>query len=99
MPEPDKNKTRGISTLFDKDELKKIIRWYIALIFLLEVIIFCSCFLFQLEPVNLPFPWKYYFLSSFLVPIGVTFLLGIFVTAFNIFVFGSSNPQTTDSEN
>jgi flagellar basal body-associated protein FliL len=99
MSEPDKNKTRGISTLFDKDELKKIIRWYIALIFLLEVIIFCSCFLFQLEPVNLPFPWKYYFLSSFLVPIAVTFLLGIFVTAFNIFVFGSSNPQTTDSEN
>jgi len=50
-----------------------------------------------LEPVNLPFPWKYYFLASFLVPIGVTFILGIFITAFNLFIYGHSTPQTVDS--
>ena len=97
MSESDNNKFKGVSTLFDKYALKKFIGYYIGLIFLLEVIIFASCFLFQLEPVNLPFPWKYYFLASFLVPIAITFLLGIIVTAFNLFIFGYSTPQSVDS--
>ena len=97
MPELDNNNLKGVATLFDNYELKKFIRCYIGLIFLLEIIIFGSCFLFQLEPVNLPFPWKYYFLASFLVPIAVTFLLGIFITAFNLFIFGHSTPQSVDS--
>ena len=96
MSESDNNKFKGVSTLFDKYALKKFIGYYIGLIFLLEIIIFASCFLFQLEPVNLPFPWKYYFLASFLVPIAITFLLGIFVTAFNLFIFGHSTPQSVD---
>ncbi len=97
MSKLDNNNFKGISTLFDATELKKFIKYYISLIFLLEIIIFGSCFLFQLEPVNLPFPWKYYFLASFLVPIGVTFILGIFITAFNLFIFGHSTPQSVDS--
>ena len=97
MSESDTNKLKGVSTLFDKYALRKFIGYYIGLIFLLEIIIFASCFLFQLEPVNLPFPWKYYFLASFLVPIAITFLLGIFVTAFNLFIFGHSTPQSVDS--
>ena len=97
MSESDNKKFEGVSTLFDKYALKKFIGYYIGLIFLLEIIIFASCFLFQLEPVNLPFPWKYYFLASFLVPIAITFLLGIFVTAFNLFIFGHSTPQSVDS--
>jgi predicted PurR-regulated permease PerM len=28
----------------------------------------------QLKPINTPFPWKYYFLASFLIPIAITFL-------------------------
>ncbi len=96
MSESDNNEFKGISTLFDKYELKKFIGYYIGLIFLLEVAIFASCFLCQLEPVNLPFPWKYYFLASFLVPIAITFLLGLFVTAFNLFIFGHSAPQSVD---
>jgi len=87
----DNNNFKGISTLFDASELKKFIKYYISLIFLLEIIIFGSCFLFQLEPVNLPFPWKYYFLASFLVPIAVNF-----ITAFNLFIFGHSTPQSVD---
>ena len=97
MSELDNSKLKGISALFDSYELKKFIKYYISLIFLLEIIIFGSCFLFQLEPVNMPFPWKYYFLASFLVPITVTFLLGIFITAFNLFIFGHSTPQSVDS--
>ena len=91
-------KLKGIASLFDTYELKKFVKCYVSLIFLLEIMIFGSCFLFQLEPVNLPFPWKYYFLASFLVPIAVTFLLGIFITAFNLFIFGHSTPQSVDPE-
>ena len=98
MSELANTKLKGIASLFDTYELKKFVKFYISLIFLLEIIIFGSCFLFQLEPVNLPFPWKYYFLASFLVPIAVTFLLGIFITAFNLFIFGHSTPQSVDSE-
>ena len=97
MSESDNNKFKGISTLFDKYELKKFIGYYIGLIFLLEVIIFATCFLGQLEPVNIPFPWKYYFLASFLVPLAITFLLGIFITALNLYIFGHSAPKTADS--
>ena len=94
MSEQDKNKYIGVATLFNNIELKRFIKFYIGLIFFLEIIIFFLCFLLQLKPINIPFPWKYYFLASFLIPIAITFLLGIFVTAFNLFIFGNPNPQT-----
>jgi len=87
MSEQDKNKYIGVATLFDNIELKRFVKFYIGLIFFL-------CFLLQLKPINIPFPWIYYFLSSFLIPIAITFLLGVFVTAFNLFIFGNPNPQT-----
>ena len=94
MAEQDKNKYIGVATLFNNIELKRFIKFYIGLIFFLEIIIFFLCFLLQLKPINIPFPWKYYFLASFLIPIATTFLLGICVTAFNLFIFGNPNPQT-----
>jgi hypothetical protein len=94
MSEQNKNKYIGVATLFNNIELKRFIKFYISLIFFLEIIIFFLCFLLQLKPINIPFPWKYYFLASFLIPIAITFLLGIFVTAFNLFIFGNPNPQT-----
>ncbi|MGD2149105.1 MAG: hypothetical protein PVJ20_04435 [Desulfobacterales bacterium] len=93
MSEQGKNKSIGVATLFDNIELKRFIKFYIGLIFFLEIIIFLLCFLLQLKPINIPFPWKYYFLASFLIPIAITFLLGIFVTAFNLFIFGNPSPQ------
>ena len=94
MSEPDKNESIGVATLFDNIELKRFVKFYMGLIFFLEIIIFFLCFLLQLKPINIPFPWKYYFLASFLIPIAITFLLGVFVTAFNLFIFGNPNPQT-----
>ena len=94
MSEQEKNKCIGVATLFDNIELKRFIKFYIGLIFFLEIIIFLICFLLQLKPFNIPFPWKYYFLASFLIPIAITFLLGIFVTAFNLFIFGTPNPKS-----
>jgi hypothetical protein len=93
MSEQDKNKYIGVATLFDHIELKRFVKFYIGLIFFLEIIIFFLCFLLQLKPINIPFQCKYYFIEYFLIPIAITFLLGIFVTAFNLFIFGNPNPQ------
>ena len=95
MSEQDKNKYIGVATLFNNFELKRFIKIYIGLIFFLEIIIFFLCFLLQLKPISIPFPWKYYFLASFLIPIAITFLLGICITAFNLFIFGNPSPQNT----
>jgi hypothetical protein len=40
------------------------------------------------KPVDVPFPWKAYFLVSFSAPVAVTFLVGIVVVAFNSFLYG-----------
>lgn len=87
-PQTESSRFRGIATLFDHTELKRFVKFYLLLIFILELFILLICFLLQLEPINMPFPWKYYFLASFLVPVALTFLLGVFVTAFNLFLFG-----------
>ena len=84
------SKIRGVATLFNKTELKSFFKAYLLFIFILEVLIFFFCFLCQLEPINIPFPWKTYYVAAFVIPVGVTFLLGVFVTAFNIYIFGDS---------
>ncbi len=94
MTESGESKFRGVATLFNHIELKKFFKFYLLMIFILELVILLVSFLCQLQPINIPFPWKYYFLASFLVPIVITFLLGLFVTAFNVFIFG--NPPETE---
>ncbi len=84
------SKIRGVATLYDKAELKSFFKTYIFFIFILEVLIFFFCFLCQLKPINIPFPWKTYYVAAFAIPVGITFLLGVFVTAFNIYIFGDS---------
>ena len=97
-------KIRGVATLFNKTELKSFFKTYIFFIFILEVLIFLFCFLCQLEPVSIPFPWKTYYVAAFVIPVGVTFLLGVFVTAFNIYIFGGSlrggkaDPKLSENE-
>ncbi len=65
MSEQDKNKYIGVATLFNNFELKRFIKIYIGLIFFLKSSFFL-CFLLQLKPISIPFPWKYYFLASLL---------------------------------
>jgi len=94
MGETSNERFRGVANLFQDTEIKKFIKFYLFFIFILEILIFFFCFLCQLEPINIPFPWKYYFLASFLMPVSITFLLGIFVTAFNIFIYGSATQRS-----
>lgn len=101
MQESQKNqsggKRKGVASLFDDYEIKDLFRRYIQLLIVVEVLIFLVCWVYQLgidevavtgKPVDVPFPWRAYFLTSFSAPVAVTFLVGIVVVAFNSFLYG-----------
>lgn len=77
--------------MFDSAELKALFLKFLILIGSVELVIFFLCWLYQLGlnefdrygNVDIPFPWKTFFLLAFLIPVGITFLLGLFITAFN----------------
>lgn len=92
-----KVKRKGVASLFDDYEIKDLFRRYVQLLIVVEVLIFLVCWVYQLgidevavtgKPVDVPFPWKAYFLVSFSAPVAVTFLVGIVVVAFNSFLYG-----------
>ena len=92
--------SRNIAALFDKAELKALFIKFLILIGSVEIVIFFMCWLYQLGlkefdrygNVNIPFPWKTFFLLAFLVPVGITFLLGLFVSAFNHYLQETREP-------
>lgn len=92
-----KVKRKGVASLFDDYEIKDLFRRYVQLLIVVEVLIFLVCWVYQLgidevavtgKPVDVPFPWRAYFLVSFSAPVAVTFLVGIVVVAFNSFLYG-----------
>ena len=101
MQENQKNKSggkrKGVASLFDDYEIKDLFKRFIQLLVVVEVLIFLVCWVYQLgidevavtgKPVDVPFPWKAYFLVSFAAPVALTFLTGIVVVAFNSFLYG-----------
>lgn len=94
-------KTKGIFSLFSGKELKSLFRKYLISIVIIEIIIFMVCWLYQIGaagydrfgPVDTPFPWKIYFLTAFLVPVGITFLFGLFIIAFENLFFGHGKKE------
>ena len=98
---------KNIADFFDNAELKQLFKKFLILIGAVELIIFFLCWIYQLGlkefdrfgNVNILFPWKTYFLLAFLVPVAITFLLGIFVVAFNNYVCGSKlHPPLSGSD-
>jgi len=89
----------SIAALFDDSERKNLFRKYTIFLGWVELLILVVCWLYQLGdrgydrfgPVEIPFPWKTYFLISFLAPIAITFLVGVVIVGFNQY-FGK--PQT-----
>ena len=113
--EPSKNSLHGIASLFDDFERKELFKKYVFFLAWMEVLIFAACWIYQLGsgghdqygPIDLPFPWKSYFLVAFLAPIAITFLIGVVVVGFNkyfagtdqaIEVTGSPNPGESQTE-
>ncbi|MBZ4684636.1 MAG: hypothetical protein JG774_381 [Desulfomicrobiaceae bacterium] len=87
----------GLAALFDEYELKDLFRKYVHLLLVVEGLIFLVCWVYQLgldeaaatgHPVDIPFPWKTYFVVALSAPVAVTFLVGIVVAGFNAFVYG-----------
>ena len=91
-------KSLGIASLFENRELKSFFKSYLSILFGIELLIFFVSFICQLKPIDIPFPWRYYLLASFLAPIVITFVMGVVVKAFNLFCFGMADPATPPPE-
>lgn len=82
---------KGIATLFDDIERKQLFRKYLFFLGWVEVAILVVTVLYQLGnqgydnngPIPIPFPWKMYFVISFLTPVAITFLIGVIIVGFN----------------
>lgn len=87
---------KGFASLFTDAELKSLYKKYLVFLGIVEGLILVGCWVFQLGvkeynhfgSVNVPFPWKMYFLIAFLAPVAITFLGGLLVVAFNKYVHG-----------
>lgn len=86
---------RGIAAMFEKEELKDLFIKYLILIGVIEGFIFFVSFLSQLGPENTPFPWKSYFFAAFIIPLTITFLLGVIVLGFDRYLYGHQ-PSSSD---
>lgn len=106
--QPSSKPLRGIAALFDDFERKELFRKYVFFLGWVEVLILGVCWLYQLGDgtsdhlgkVDIPFPWKAYFLISFLTPVAITFIIGVVVVGFNKY-FGEVEPageQTAQTE-
>ncbi|MGE4519627.1 MAG: hypothetical protein AB7E04_08985 [Desulfobacteraceae bacterium] len=86
---------KGLFSLFSGRELKSFFKKYIAFIVAVEILIFMICWLYQIGaagydrfgPVERGFPWKVYFITAFLVPVGITFMFGVFIVTFEHLFF------------
>lgn len=93
MSESVRDESVGIARLFTAIQLKAYFINYLYFIIGTEILIFVFTFFSHLRPESGAFPWKFYFYISFIVPIAITFLLGVFILAFNKYVYGK-NPVT-----
>lgn len=88
---PSRKTIKGIATLFDDIERKQLFRKYLFFLGWVEVAILVVTALYQLGnqgydhngPIPIPFPWKMYFVISFLTPVAITFLIGVIIVGFN----------------
>ena len=98
--EPSKTSLQGIASLFDDFERKELFKKYLFFLGWMEVLIFAACWIYQLGNgthdqyglVDLPFPWKTYFLVAFLSPVAITFLLGVVIVGFNKYFAETEQP-------
>ncbi len=89
---------KGIATLFEREELKDLFIKYLILIGVIEGFIFFVSFISQLGPENVPFPWKSFFFAAFIVPLSITFLLGIIILGFDRYLYGHHPDSDKDDD-
>jgi len=89
MKDTDLENKIGIASLFERTEIKEYFSSLLMLVGGIEFFILIVHFLSSIGPDKGPFPWKQYFLTSFLAPIVMLFILGLIVLGFNYYVYGS----------
>jgi len=97
---------RGVAALFDEAERKNIFRNYLFFLGWVELFILVGCFLYQLQdqgynnygPIETPFPWRVYFLLSFLAPLAITFVIAIVIIGFNSYFAEPEASSFTDDQ-
>ncbi|KPA15692.1 conserved hypothetical protein, membrane [Candidatus Magnetomorum sp. HK-1] len=102
MKNTENSTPKSISHLFSDVERKSLLKQYLIFMGILEICILIFCWFYQMGtqdydrfgPVDIPFPWRVYFLLAFLTPVVITFLMGIFFVAFNKYLAG----QETNTE-
>ncbi len=102
--EQSRPRLRSIAGLFDDTERKEFFKKYLFFLAWVQVLILAVCWLYQLGdgsydrfgPVEVAFPWKTYFLLAFLVPIGITFLIGVIIVGFNNYFIESQAEESPD---
>ena len=90
------NSFKGIASLFNEEQLKSYFVNYLYFVIGVEILIFLISFFGSLGPDKGPFPWKFYFFVAFSTPIAMTFLLGVFIFAFNNYLFGREAGSEND---
>jgi hypothetical protein len=98
---------RGIAALFDDFERRQLFHKYLFFLGWVEIGIFAICWLYQLGdrgydrfgPIEIPFPWKTYFLVSFLAPVAITFLMGVVIVGFNKYFSDADSVGDAEREN
>ncbi|TYO99220.1 hypothetical protein EDC39_10363 [Geothermobacter ehrlichii] len=73
---------RGIAGLYTRQEIKKFVSGYLLLLAVVEGLIFFFCWVSYLGDGQTAFPWKAYLIASFLVPVAISFLLGVVAYGF-----------------
>lgn len=90
MLKSQKDKYVGLASLYAPEQLRSYFLNFIYFIIGVEIFIFLVSFMSHLGPGKGPFPWKFYFYIAFIVPVAITFLLGLFIIAFNRYIFGGN---------
>jgi uncharacterized membrane protein len=89
MSQKNHNKTHGIASLFEREELRTSFVNYIYIVIGLELIIFVVMLVASVGIAKEPFPWKTFLIAAFTIPVIITFLAGIIILSFNSFFFES----------
>jgi len=93
------NNKIGIASLFERTEIKEYFNSLLMIVGGIEFFILIAHFLSSIGPDKGPFPWKQYFLTSFLAPIVMLFILGLIVLGFNYYVYGSRETTFYQEDN
>lgn len=87
MDKPRQSKYVGIAGFFSETQIRDLFVRYLSLIIVVEIFLLLIMLCGSVAVYKQPFPIKLYLILALSIPLGMTFLLGVFVMAFNKFIF------------